>query len=128
VPRPALSPELIDFIRTSLSSYDAAVLLVFMSRHPDRAWSLDEIVSDAGVGPLAPRVARQTLDDLARAGLIAAIDDRFGYRPASEALRRLVDELRIAYDERPVTLIRIIDSAARARLQSFADSFKLKRD
>ena len=49
------------------------------------------------------------------------------FRLATEA-RTVVEELRVAYDRRPVTLIRAIDSASRAKIQSFADSFRLKRD
>ena len=47
---------------------------------------------------------------------------------ASQPSRAVVDELRMAYDRRPVTLIRAIDSSTRSKIQSFADAFKLKRE
>jgi hypothetical protein len=47
------------------------------------------------------------------------------YQPASAALDFTVRALVKAFEERPVTLIRLVYSR---KLQSFADAFKIKKD
>jgi hypothetical protein len=126
---PQLSPELIRFIQTTLPSYDAAVILVSVSRAPDRTWTAADLSAQMGVDPGSTQHVQQHLEDFARAGVLDRVEpDGFRLQPAGHESRTVVEELRMAYDRRPVTLIRAIDSAARAKIQSFADSFKLKRD
>lgn len=127
--RADLAPELIQFIHAMVPSYESAVVLVHVSRDPDRVWDVEGVVAEIGPESIAAPAVRQHLDHFLRAGLLGALpEDRFQFQPRSEELRTVVHNLRVAYDQRPVTLIRVIDSAARAKIQSFADSFKLKRD
>lgn len=120
---PALSPELIRFIQTSLPSYDAAVFLVCVARDPGRDWNLIGLATAVGMDPAS---VTDPVEHLLKSGVLERTgEDTF--RVAEEA-RAVVEELRVAYDRRPVTLIRAIDAAARAKIQSFADSFRLKRD
>ena len=124
-----LSLELIRFIQTTLPSYDAAVILVFISRFHDRTWTVDDVVGSMGMDTSAGPEVRRYVDHLVSAGVLEPAEgERFRLVAASEPARKMVDELRMAYDRRPVTLIRAIDSAARSKIQSFADAFKLKRD
>ena len=121
--QPAFSPELIRFIQTSLPSYDAAVFLVCLSRDPGRDWSLDDLA--AGLG-LDLALVTTHVEQFLKSGVLERSGED-SFRLATEA-RTVAEELRVAYDRRPVTLIRAIDSASRAKIQSFADSFRLKRD
>jgi hypothetical protein len=124
-----LSAELIRFIQTTLPSYDAAVMLVRVSRDPERAWTAEGLAGAMGLDASSAPEVRQLLEHFANAGVLeAAGEGTFRLVPETGDLRAVVDELRTAYDRRPVTLIRAIDSASRAKIQSFADSFKLKRD
>ena len=52
----------------------------------------------------------------------------FTYDPLSAELERAIGELAHAYNERPVTLIRVLYRVADSKIQSFADSFKLRKD
>ena len=54
------------------------------------------------------------------------LDKRYQYRPASEILAAHVRTLSQAYNERPVTLIRMIYALRDLKIQSFADAFKLR--
>jgi hypothetical protein len=124
-----LSPELIRFIQTTLPSYDAAVILVRVSRDPERAWTAEELAEAMGLDARSAPEVRQLLDHFAQAGVLEiAGEGTFHLVPETGAMRAVVDELRTAYDRRPVTLIRAIDSASRAKIQSFADAFRLKRE
>ena len=51
----------------------------------------------------------------------------YRYEPASTELRQAVDLLRTAYNERPVTLVRLVYNRPSAA-QSFADAFRIKRE
>jgi DNA-binding transcriptional regulator GbsR (MarR family) len=52
---------------------------------------------------------------------------RFRYAPATPELRRAVELLAVAYNERPVTLVRLVYNRPSAA-QSFADAFRIKKD
>jgi hypothetical protein len=66
---------------------------------------------------------------LFQAGGMIAVgpDKRVQYRPAHQAVAAQVATLAQAYQERPVTLIRVIYALRDSTIQSFADAFKLKR-
>lgn len=123
------SPELLQFIHAFLWSYDAAVILVFLSRDPERTWTVEEVLSAMGMDPGAAGGVRQHVENFGKAGVLELTEEG-GFRvvPVSHPSRAVVEELRMAYDHRPVTLIRAIDSATRSKIQSFADAFKLKRE
>jgi hypothetical protein len=53
---------------------------------------------------------------------------KFRYAPANQALDQSARALVTAFNERPVTLIRAIYTLADSKIQSFADSFRLRND
>ena len=126
---PPLSQELTDFIRSSLPSYPAAEVLVRVSREAGRAWTPQEIVETVPPLNLTPEAAKEYLVHFVSSGLMRAEPGvSFSFFPSSEQLKNAVALLADAYDHRPVTLIRTMASIATATIQSFADSFRLKRD
>jgi hypothetical protein len=126
---PNLSPALIQFIRAMFPSYDAAVVLIHVSREPSATWGIERLVASIGPESIGLSAVRQHLEHFVRVGLVVeAPQGEFQLSPSSEETRGVILELVLAYDERPVTLVRALDSAARARIQSFADAFRLKRD
>ena len=100
------------FVQSSLPTFEAAELLVELCRNPDAALPED------------PRAAKH-LAALRAAGLL---DEALRCAPASEELRRHVATLTQAYDERPVTLVRLIYALRDGKIRSFADAFKLRKD
>ena len=126
---PKLSQELLRFIQMAIPSYDAAVLLVTISRQPERTWTVEGLAAVMGVNSGVTLPVRQLLDHFVQSGVLEPSGEgAFLLVPPSHESRAVVEELRQAYDHRPVTLIRAVDSAARAKIQSFADSFKLRRE
>jgi hypothetical protein len=110
----AFSDEFCRFIQTAVPSVDAAEALLQLYGEPERWW--DPAALQAPVEPLQAR------------GLIAVgPDKRVQFRPANEALHGHVRTLAQAYKERPVTLIRMIYALRDAKIQTFADAFKLRR-
>jgi len=114
------------FIRSTIPSYDAAVVLLLLSRDPEIAWSVGQIAERTG---LTSEIVRRYSEHFTRAGLLVAVEsDKFRFSCDSPELQDDIAALQQAYDQRPVTLVRFIYSSADEKIRSFADSFKLKRD
>ena len=104
----AFSDEFCRFVQAALPTVDAAELLVAAFRNP-------EVGLEAG----------QAAEALRAAGLL---DERLRYRPASDALARHVATLAQAWEERPVTLVRLIYALRDHKIRSFAEAFKLRKN
>ena len=102
------SDEFCRFVQSTLPTVDAAELLVGAFRNP-------ELGLEAGPPAEALRAA----------GLL---DERLRYRPASDALARHVATLAQAWEERPVTLVRLIYALRDHKIRSFAEAFKLRKN
>jgi hypothetical protein len=125
----AFSEEFCGFIHTAVPSVSVAEVLLLLFKHPDRWWTLPELCRE-----LPPDVnitetdASICLETLQSRGLVE-FDDRklVRYRAASDALEAQVRTLAQAYNERPVTLIRMIYALRDPKIQSFADAFKFRK-
>ena len=122
-----LPAEVRQLILRHLASMEQVDVLLVLARTPERWQSRDEIsrtlrISEKGVAP-------RTFDELRAAGLIemdAGHPARYRYAPSSPADRKAVEMLALAYNERPVTLVRAIYARPTAA-QSFADAFRLRK-
>lgn len=124
-----LPPRLLQFIASSLPSYEGAVFLVFLSREPDRQWTLDQLGARLGADAITRRELEEFLGHFERMHLLRRTGgESFRFDPGTPELAETVAELRDAYDHRPVTLIRVVRDSANARLKSFSDSFRLKEE
>lgn len=112
-----------------MPTYPAVELLVFLARSPGRSWTPEDLVHESPLAHLSVEAARQYLAHFESTGLLRRdADGGHRYAPASEEISAAVSALVDAYDHRPVTLVRTVYSIAVARIQSFADSFRWKRD
>ena len=124
------SDEFCRFIQTAIPSVEAAELLLAISAQPDFWWDRTQL--PAKLRPalsISDAEATRYVEVFQIRGLLAVgPDTRIQYRPGSEELATYVRILAQAYKERPVTLIRMIYALRDAKIQSFADAFKLKRN
>ena len=121
-----LPDELTRFIRSTIPSYDAAVVLLLVARVEERAWSPPEVAERTG---LSREAAENHLEHFVRTEILArTTDGAYRFHPTSDSSRHAVIALHKAYEQLPVTLIRVIYSAADEKIRAFADSFKLKRE
>ena len=123
------SDDFCRFLQTTIPSFEAAELLLLLAREPGTHWQLDEALRR-----LRPAVssgdaeAARYVELLRSRDLVAlAPDRRFRYQPGSDFLEQQVKALERAYRERPVTLIRMIYALRDAKIQSFADAFRLRK-
>jgi hypothetical protein len=125
----AFSDEFCRFLQNSVTTVDAAELLLALATEPQRAWQPNELAQKLRPATLLGEadVARY-LEHFQSVALVAvAGDGRYQYRPVDGALAEHVAMLAQAYKERPVTLFRVIYALRDLKIKSFADAFKLRR-
>lgn len=123
------SDEFCRFLQRSVPSVDAAELLLGIAADPQRWWHADELAASLRPGTrVSDADARRYLEQFQATGLIAAGDDgRYQYRPADTAVAAHVRTLVGAYEQRPVTLFRVIYALRDHGIRSFAQVFKQRR-
>lgn len=119
------SDEFCRFLQGSIPAVDAAELLLLYHARPEAAFSADEAARRLGPG-INSKDAAKYLELFDAHGLLHQQDSRYRYRPDSP-LAPQVEKLALAYNQRPVTLIRVIYALRDTSLQSFADAFKLRK-
>jgi hypothetical protein len=124
------SDDFCRFVQGAIPAVDAAELLLLLADRPDAWWYPAEALAKlrpAGV-TMSEAEAERYADTFVAQGLVESGPERkLRYRPASEALARHVLTLAQAYEERPVTLIRMIYALRDTKIQTFADAFKLRK-
>jgi hypothetical protein len=110
------------FVQTQIPGVDAAELLLLTFHNPDVAWQAEQAAERLPESSAAA-VAKH-LEAFRAAGLL---DASYRFRPGSAELQAHVTMLAKAYEERPVTLIRLIYALRDRKIRSFADAFKLRK-
>ena len=119
---------LLELIHSCVPTFQAAEVLLFFASHPDRDFSAEEVVVCMRPAVITVPAVKEYTALFATQGLVTDANGRCRYGPLSSELERAIGELAHAYNERPVTLIRVIYRIADSKIQSFADSFKLRKD
>ena len=119
------SDEFCRFLHACVPSVQAAELLLLLAGEPAalRAKEAADRVPAMGEAEASKILQALHANGLAMAG----VDQAYQYRPASEALKAHVGMLAKAYEERPVTLIRIIYALRDSKIRSFADAFRVRK-
>lgn len=119
--------ELRSFIQDAIPSLDAAELLLMLARGATRAYTPREAVNALRPTALTEADARRYLAHFQTRGIVAA-DAAGGYRYAGDGdLDRRVQELTRVFNERPVTLVRLIYAGGDEKIRSFAEAFRIKK-
>lgn len=126
-------PDFPDDLRAFLQEYiptvDAAELLLVLAREPERRYRIDDAIDAMRPTVLSAPAARRYLAQFEVQGLLASEGgSEYRYSPATPALEAAVRALAKVYNERPVTLVRMIYSPKDEKIRSFADAFRLKKD
>jgi hypothetical protein len=124
---PDFPSELRSFIRDYVPDIDAAELLLLLARNPHSRYDIAAMLQEVRPTIIAEPAARRYLAHFRERGLIAEKDDTYQYGPASPELEEIVRALTKVYNERPVTLVRVIYALKDEKIRSFADAFKLKK-
>jgi hypothetical protein len=95
------------FVQVHLPSVEAAEALIAAFRDPQN-----------------PLPGGKHADALRAGGLL---DEGYRFRPPSDEIKAHAATLSQAYEERPVTLVRLIYALRDNKIRSFADAFKLRK-
>jgi hypothetical protein len=116
-----------EFLQRSVKTVDAAELLLLIYSERDHAWTADELaVKLQPTASVTEAEVAKELDGFQQRGLVErAAGQRRQYHPALPDLDGHVRRLAKLYNERPVTLIRMIYALRDANIKTFADAFKI---
>jgi hypothetical protein len=126
---PDFPQELRTFIQETIPNVEAAEVLLLLARERHAALGIDRVVE--GLKPTAVdgvQVRRYLASFQERRLVSQEQDGTYRYAPASDALEDIVRGLAKAYNERPVTLVRLIYALRDENIRSFSDAFKLKKE
>ena len=122
-----LPAEVRQLIAQHLATMEQVDVLLLLARSPEQWRSGEEIRTALRIDENG--VAARTFEELRAAGLIEVDGShpvRYRYAPTNAQDRAAVELLALAYNERPVTLVRAI-YARPTPAQSFADAFRLRK-
>jgi hypothetical protein len=120
------SAELEQFIAQHIESLAQLETLLLMWQDPARRWDCAEL---SRVLYITPDMCGGLVADLERRGFVRRGEDsRYQYQPADPELHRFLKQLATIYQERRVAVITQIYSRPMKKVQTFADSFRLRRE
>lgn len=119
-----LPVELRTFILEHINSV-AQLETLLLLRRSAREWTAEALARELRIDQAA---ASEQLTELTRRGLTERLDGPARFRYARSAnVDPLVAEIQKAYEERRVRIIGLIYSTPRARVQDFADAFRIRK-
>jgi hypothetical protein len=121
--------DVVAFLDANVESFEQLELLRMLGEARDKEWQIDALAKEVQVD--VPTATRH-LAALCARGLITRVATgseiayRFGCQtPKLE--RKLADTLQV-YNERPVTMIKLVYAQASNPLRAFADAFRVRKE
>ena len=125
---PDFPEELQSFIQDSIPTVDAAELLLVLALHPERTYQVTELIDAMRPTAVSEPVVRRYLGHFQSRGLVKTQENNsHQYSPETPGLGDMVRALTKVFNERPVTLVRMIYAPKDEKIRSFADAFRLKK-
>ncbi len=125
---PDFSEELCAFIQLCTPSVEAVELLLLLARQPDHEWTPRELSEALRPAVVGEATVRDYLGGYASCRLVEKRPDgRYAFAPVPAPTAGLIAALEKAYNERPVSLVRVIYTLKEKKIRSFADAFKLRK-
>lgn len=125
---PDFPDELCSFIQQCTPSVEAVELLLFLAGHPDKPWTPGELARQMRPSSITEPAIREYLQLFVACRLVnRGHDNLYRYGTPSPQTTRVVQALAKAYNERPVSLVRMIYFLKESKIQSFAEAFKIRK-
>ena len=118
-----LPDDIQQFLKTSVRSVWTLELLLLLRR--GGAWRSDALVRELRA---SPKVVAESLGELVATGLVGETGEGSSEYRAGSPLDALAGRLEAVYRERPEAVTEAILGGATAKIQTFADYFKLRKD
>ena len=121
-----LPADVLDLIARHLDSMAQVEVLLFLHTGRAQGWQAYQVAQELRIQTPA---AAEHLETLA-SNRLATSDDAtpasYRYDPATPALGEAVENLRVAYNTRPVTLVNALYARPARAIRSFADAFRIR--
>lgn len=125
---PDFPDELCSFMQQCTPSIEAVELLLRLAHAPARDWTAAELAQALQPATVSEAQVREYLNGYQHCNLIhKRPDGRYAYAHPPPDVDQLVAALAKAYNERPVSLVRLIYALKDKKIRSFADAFKLRK-
>lgn len=123
-----ISDELMRFIFDCIDSVEQLDVLLLIHAHPDREWTFPEISRELRSSEASIRKRIVTLKEKSIIDPSALSPRGVRYMPFSEKVGQLVNNLSAIYPVQPYRVMELIFNKEKSAIQSFADSFRLKKE
>jgi len=125
---PDFPDDLCDFMQRCTPSVEAVELLLLLARSPGPARTVAELARALRPTVIGESAVRDYLNGFAACGLVEKRPGGgYAYLQPPAHTAALVAALEKAYNERPVSLVRLIYALKDKKIRSFADAFKLRK-
>jgi hypothetical protein len=125
---PDFPDDLCNFMQRCTPSVEAVELLLLLARGPGQTRTAAELAHALRPTVVSESAVRDYLNGFVACGLV---EKRPGgacaYSQPAADTASLVTALEKAYNERPVSLVRLIYALKDEKIRSFADAFKLRK-
>lgn len=123
---PDISEDVREMIQRHLATMDHVELLMILRGGRDESFTPAQLAARMRK---PEQLVEMCLESLAGAGLAAQLSDRtYRYAALEGTLDRTADSVVRLYNERPVTLVRLLYERPPTAVNTFADAFKLRRE
>jgi hypothetical protein len=112
-------------ILEAIQSVEQLEILLLLAREPERSWQADDVARELRT---SPRSGARWLAQLAKQKFLREKDGGFRFAPEDAGRVTQVEALAQAYVTHRVSVIDLIFNRPRAKLQGFADAFKIRED
>ena len=113
------------FIGQNIGSLAQLEALLLLRRDPERSWTADEIAKALYI---TPEMAAPLLQGLALRGFATSVETCYRYQVKEDGIAHAIEQLARLYQERRVAVITEIYSKPPNKVQTFADSFRLRKE
>ncbi len=124
-----LPDEVARFIEQNIESVDQLEILRILAVNREKEWSSAALAREVQT---QPQTIGLQLDALESRGLLTVVRGpslTYRHGPHTPELDKKVSQLLGLYNERPVTMIRLVAArAANAALKTFAEAFRLRKE
>jgi hypothetical protein len=124
---PDFPDDLCSFMQECTPSMEAVELLLLLARNPGRGWAPAELARALHPTVVTEQAARESLNGYVSCGLVERRPEGlYVYSQPPPHMSHIIAALEKAYNERPVSLVRLIYALKDKKIRSFADAFKLR--
>lgn len=121
-----ISDEARDMIQRHMATMDHVELLMTLRGSRGASFTSAELAEQMRK---PEQLVDMCLESLAEAGLAALLSDgTYRYAAVGGTLDRTAESVVTLYNERPVTLVKLLYERPPTAVNTFADAFKLRRD